>query len=413
MTNIIQPATTSTVLLSRGDYWYLPADAGVLVADGWGVYVTGSAGQSNFTVDGTVVSLYDDALITVSFADSPLSLVVGETGVMRGNPNSTSSFGAYVSGSIVAVLSEGEISGGRGLGVQTNNFASIQNGGLMHGTMFGGLTIDGAGVVSIDNTGEIGGRFFGIETIYDNVLVTVRNSGLITATSDGGYAIWGPEIGGALQVRNTGVIRGDYAAIQSAAGADLVVNGGVIEGDVVLGAGADRVRNQGEIWGDVDLGLGIDLYRAGPDGHVDGRILAGSSNDTVIGGHGADTVDGGDGDDVLRGMAGDDELRGGAGAETITGGLGDDAMWGGGQADVFRIGSVSGDDVVMDFQNDLDRIDLSRLSILGANKVGTVQAAAHNVSGGSLIDLSELGGEGSLEIRGLTTAQYSSADFIF
>jgi Ca2+-binding RTX toxin-like protein len=133
-------------------------------------------------------------------------------------------------------------------------------------------------------------------------------------------------------------------------------------------------------------------------------VLGDSGNDTVSGGSGDDNLDGGMGDDVLNGGDGNDILRGGVGehhwgrhpsppfggndslnggdgadtldagdgADTLAGGLGGDYLVGGEGADMFKytavkesqnviINGVSQMDVIADFTQGQDKIDLSAI----------------------------------------------------
>jgi Ca2+-binding RTX toxin-like protein len=83
---------------------------------------------------------------------------------------------------------------------------------------------------------------------------------------------------------------------------------------------------------------------------------------------GADTLDGGNGKDHLFGDGGDDLLRGGNGNDHLDGGTGTDTMTGGAGADTFAFGrlieqrKVPGfdtGDVITDFQDGVDRLDLT------------------------------------------------------
>jgi serralysin len=59
---------------------------------------------------------------------------------------------------------------------------------------------------------------------------------------------------------------------------------------------------------------------------------------------------------VLNGGAGRDDIQGNAGSDLLYGGAGNDTLNGGLADDVFIFNG--GHDVVLDFQNDLDRIRL-------------------------------------------------------
>ncbi|MDF2232235.1 hypothetical protein P2H44_06675 [Albimonas sp. CAU 1670] len=334
--------------------------------------------------------------------------------------------GIYVYGNHVEVMHAGSILAhergiemvGRGTVFNTGSIAALDAFGI--GVEIWGFS--GTRAPTLVNHGTISGaKSFGGDIDDRDV---VRNFGTMIGDVD--------QLGGDDLLRNGGLIDGDIhlqdgedvlrngggeiqGDVSMSDDADRLHNGdGLIFGDVDMGGTADKVFNQGgAIHGDLTLGAGNDLYRGGKGSVVEGRIIGGDDNDTVVGGDGEDTVEGGGGFDVIRGKGGDDDLTGGAGLDTIVGGAGDDQMTGGSLSDVFRIGKHSGDDVITDFENEVDVIDLTRLSITGTGKVAQVQAAAHDVAGGSIIDLDALGGDGSLELQGFFVAQYGGAEFIF
>ncbi|MBK1661658.1 calcium-binding protein [Paracraurococcus ruber] len=168
---------------------------------------------------------------------------------------------------------------------------------------------------------------------------------------------------------------------------------------ILAGAGDDLIRGDGR------AGWHPGIPPAGPLPAPAGNVIAaGDGNDTVYSGYGADSVHGGAGDDLilgwgvfeagsayaqayarddeggdrLAGDAGNDTLRGGGGYDVLMGGDGDDlleggvgadTLTGGGGADVFAFGALDArarmpvydtqGDVVTDFQDGLDRLDLS------------------------------------------------------
>ena len=96
------------------------------------------------------------------------------------------------------------------------------------------------------------------------------------------------------------------------------------------------------------------------DGIGGGDIIhAGSGNDVILGGTGGDRIFGDSGNDLLRGDAGADIILGSAGNDIITGGAGSDTLGGGSGADVFVFEIGSQRDIVIDFRNGQDRIDLT------------------------------------------------------
>jgi Ca2+-binding RTX toxin-like protein len=87
----------------------------------------------------------------------------------------------------------------------------------------------------------------------------------------------------------------------------------------------------------------------------------------------ADTLSGRGGDDQLSGLLGRDSLRGGGGDDRLVGGRGVDFLWGGKGADVFAVvaartdgGAGASRDLIFDFVQGVDVIDLSALDPAGA-----------------------------------------------
>lgn len=81
-------------------------------------------------------------------------------------------------------------------------------------------------------------------------------------------------------------------------------------------------------------------------------------NDTIAGRAGSDKLLGFDGKDVLKGGSGADLLKGGAGHDKLLGGKGRDTLVGNGGRDKFVFDRKEGTDVIQDFQNKQDKLDL-------------------------------------------------------
>ena len=102
---------------------------------------------------------------------------------------------------------------------------------------------------------------------------------------------------------------------------------------------------------------------------IDGRggddlILGNNGKDKLFGGAGKDILLGGNGDDELDGGGGDDVIAGGKGRDVLDGGGGRDVYVGGKGSDVFVFADNSfegGAEVVRDFENGRDKIDVSGL----------------------------------------------------
>jgi Ca2+-binding RTX toxin-like protein len=115
------------------------------------------------------------------------------------------------------------------------------------------------------------------------------------------------------------------------------------------------------------------------------KIIGFAGNDTLFGGNGADRMDGGDGADTLNG---------GRGADTLIGGLG---------RDTFVLREGSGNDLVTDFQNGIDRILINTSDNRFADlTIIEVEAGVRIRSDGATILL-----------RGADLSDINAADFIF
>ncbi|MBL8589088.1 MAG: hypothetical protein JNK46_11215 [Methylobacteriaceae bacterium] len=141
------------------------------------------------------------------------------------------------------------------------------------------------------------------------------------------------------------------------------------------GAGGDTIN--GGIGGDVLIGeADSDIISGGDDGD---SIDGGAGGDILNGDGGTDFIQGGADNDAITGGADADDLRGDGGEDAITGGTGGDTMYGGADGDRFLFAIGSGVDVIVDFQDGLDKIDLSGYA--GANAGNTIiaQSGANTV----------------------------------
>lgn len=87
-------------------------------------------------------------------------------------------------------------------------------------------------------------------------------------------------------------------------------------------------------------------------------VFGGQNDDAVYGNLQADQIYGNFGNDDLFGGQGDDTLYGGQGDDVLVGNKGNDLHFGGASADRFVFAPGSGADVIADFQNGIDRIDV-------------------------------------------------------
>lgn len=177
---------------------------------------------------------------------------------------------------------------------------------------------------------------------------------------------------------------------------------------VSTGDGNDTVQGQG---GDDSIRgeAGADDLRGGANDDVlrgnkgMDTLDGGDGDDQVFGGRGADMVLGGDGDDILLGRGGRDTLSGNAGDDTLQGNRGDDVLEGGDGADTFSFKRNDGDDIILDFTDGEDRIEIRN----GADSLGDlgIVAAGANV----IISLKGT----TIQVNNATVDQFDETDFLF
>jgi Ca2+-binding RTX toxin-like protein len=256
----------------------------------------------------------------------------------------------------------------------------VLNGGLGNDRMWGGIGNDRYFVDAGDQIFEAAGG--GVDWV-----VVTKGSHVLSANVENLEVIGGSGaqgIGNGLGNTMTGGQGADY--FNGMAGNDTLVGAGgndVLVGDLgadtLSGGDGNDVIHGGSGNDRLDGGSGNDSLKgdAGED-----KILGGAGMDQLWGGAGNDTLDGGDardtltgdagkdrligreGDDVLRGGAGNDVLYGLEDNDVLEGGTGADLLIGGGQTDWFTFrtaqdSTVQSRDIILDFQQGEDRIDLS------------------------------------------------------
>ena len=127
--------------------------------------------------------------------------------------------------------------------------------------------------------------------------------------------------------------------------------------------------------------------------------------DTMQGNAGNDHLVGKQGDDLLDGDAGHDLLFGRLGADTIAGGTGDETVTGNRGTDTFVFPSGGGQDLVTDFQDGNDVLDLTAFGF-----ASFAAAASHFATSGADVVLTS--GPNTLLIQNFTLAQLTAADLI-
>jgi Ca2+-binding RTX toxin-like protein len=343
------------------------------------IYETGDSFTTWLTVDGKLYSGFGfTAIRFFSESEAIGDLVfIGTTGRVVGAPSGDA---IYLSGAGQRLINNGEVSGAVAVSLQSGLFSSLENNGALYG-FEEAVSINDTASAQIVNSGLISGD---VAINYDDSYGQVYNRGEILG--GGGTAIRLNTTLGGLTLRNHGLVEGTAYAVQVVSGYASILNQDRLVGTVWLGDEND--------------------FLAGRSGIIDGDVYAGGGNDTLRTGTADDVVYGGSGRDHLRGNDGDDVLRGEAGNDTLRGDAGDDTFFGGSNSDRFIFTRGDDDDILRDFENGVDKLDLSAFRAGGFSGVA---ALASNVSGGLLLNLRSLGG-GTVYLEGFFKASFDASD---
>ena len=156
------------------------------------------------------------------------------------------------------------------------------------------------------------------------------------------------------------------------------------------------------------------------------RVFGGEGNDRIYGGYSADTLYGEEGDDILEGGYGPDQLFGGEGNDRLTGGAfddgfqdnayhdvlvggeGNDVLTGDSGDDRFVFGRDHGNDMITDFGDGADVIDLTGLERIS----GFDDLLIWEVGTAAVVDLRDYGG-GTILLEHTAVGDLDAADFVF
>lgn len=399
--NVIDTGTTTISPTADGERWLIGTWADLVVAGAPG-FDLGGFNAVSFEVSGLVQGTTG---IEAGAAASGFRLeinsdgaVAGDVGVLFAADGSQLMNDGRITGETKGVWLEGSIeastfvntgvvsSGHHGVHVGGEGH-SILNLGTLSGSWWGLVFEAGASGSTVVNSGVITGLRGGVKWLADDADGgTIINNGVIRVTKlDEAFA------GNAMDnvLVNTGKIAG---AVHLGEGDDLLDGGkGRVNGTIEAGGGDDRVLSGtgndkvlGEAGRDVlVLGLGDDLGRGG-DG---GDILRGDAGNDKLAGNG--------GDDLMRGGQGNDQLIGGDGDDTLIGGRGKDKLAGGAGEDLFVFGKKSGVDVIQDYVDGDDKIDLTGFGVVS---YAVLSRAMSTNKGNAFIDLDKLGGHGQIKV---------------
>lgn len=220
---------------------------------------------------------------------------------------------------------------------------------------------------------DYGSVFGGLNINFNTSLLTI--TGTVTGYIE---TVWtGKTYEGIWGIQGVNIDAADiYATATTVSTSDdfAIINAALSEADVFnLSGSGDRAFGYG--------GNDIMTGYAGNDeldgGNNNDKLYGGNGNDKLYGGNGKDKLYGNNGHDVLNGDKGFDFLNGGKGNDVLNGGKGNDLLQGGKGKDVMLGGTgedtfvfkntseskfkLSKADVIEDFQQGLDVIDLSAI----------------------------------------------------
>ena len=146
------------------------------------------------------------------------------------------------------------------------------------------------------------------------------------------------------------------------------------------------------------------------------ETLRGTSfSDDIQGRGGNDRLYGGAGNDRLDGGSGNDWLFGGSGDDVLIGGLGINDLWGDSGFDIFtmsaRTSAGFSDDLVRDFQFDVDRIDLRAWGVSDFSQI--LALLERDSYGDATLNAYYAGHDHVLTLDGVAPGELIAADFIF
>jgi Ca2+-binding RTX toxin-like protein len=272
------------------------------------------------------------------------------------------------------------------------------------------LQLTNSGTISAPTTGPDGRAIQASSAIIMNNM-----GGTIAAFDNTRFAITANI---QLNLTNNALIRGQIDGGTSLTAGDTITNNATIDGAIFLRDGNDMLINRGTLNAAVNLGAGDDVFD-GVGGTQLGVVTGGagngydivyaSSNFTLTGGAEIEilaTIDNTATTAInLTGNEFNDYLSGNEGVNVLNGAGGSDYLAGRGGNDIFQFGAASGGDVIVDFVQGQDRIDVSALGLTFAQlQAGFVQAGGNGTI--------NLGGGNSITLFNVTLANLTAADFI-
>jgi hypothetical protein len=401
---------------------------------GSGIVATGSR-DVIFNVGS--ISALDDAIVSTGSRtkitnDGNISSNSGSGIVSRGNLSSVintatiscSSDGIVSTGDGTKIANTATIVSWTGVGIRsTGDSATISNSTTVNAKTIGILSTGDDAVIR--NLGSVGADKVGIRIIGDDasVITTAHVTAAIALSISGS--------GTKVTIDNeiTGTAKSHATIEVDAAGVTTIINRAAVNASlsgVVIdaGRGSEHIVNTGSLYGDVKLGGGNDVFSA-LKGEVSGKVYGGNGNDTYIVGipleirekanGGTDTVEskftytlGANLENLTLIGKGTMDATGNRLANRIEGNAGNNHLTGGGGNDVFVFSTGSHRDIITDFQDHHDKIDLSHFD--GISKFSDLAGKIVQSGDDVIINFNSTD---HLTLDNVHKSHLSAADFVF
>lgn len=408
----------------------ITATAGsAIVARGAGDTIYNTSGISG--IDNAIVSSGANANITnegngsiSSNAGRGISSSGAGAHITNNNSISTKRDGIFSSGSDAVIANTSSIGSWNAVGIHsTGSHATITNSSNLNGGTVGVLSTGDRATIA--NYGNLNGNDIGVE-------IAGKHSSLVTTasiTGDTAIAISGNDAhvtikneisGGGAHSATIDVTASGVTHIRNFGAVNSSLSGIVMQG----GKGSEHIVNTGSLNGDVNLGAGNDVFSS-LTGAVSGKVSGGSGNDTYITGidldihetkhSGTDTVEsrysytlGANLENLLLLGKGTMDATGNNIANHIEGNAGNNHLTGAGGNDVFVFETGCRQDIITDFTDHADRIDLSGYQGIGdfSDLKGKIHQAGDDVT----ITLS---GSDTITVDHMRVSHLSADDFVF
>jgi Ca2+-binding RTX toxin-like protein len=372
-----------------------------------GIATGGDAqGDVFLKIDDLIGSRFNDTLIG-SFSANTMEGGAGADSLNGGAGVDTASYAADVTGVTVSLLN-GTATGGDATGDQLSNFENLRGGSgndALSGDGNGNVLWGGAGQDSLTGLGG------------DDTLEGGAGSDLLQGGNGIDWASYAEAesavtVGLGSSSQSGSDAAGDvFSSIEGVRGSafDDVLAGDAGNNFIEGGGGADTLSGGDGTdtltYANSDMRVVVDLLNGNVFlGHAEGDVISGFEN--LSGSRLPDYLLGSNEANVLSGQRGMDRLEARGGDDTLIGGAQNDNLKGGAGADVFVLNVGDGADLIADWEDGLDRIDLSNFGLT----FGAIDAVARDLPVGAL--LIDLGGGDSFQINNFSSANFDAGDVI-